>query len=72
MAVRLRWPGRLLAAVALLAIAIGSAEGLAVAFEAFLQNRVVEIMRAAGEVERASTIATAQRTPPTSPASPAR
>ena len=52
MAVRLRWPGRLLAAVALLAIAVGSAEGLAVAFEAFLQNRVTEIMRAAGEVER--------------------
>jgi hypothetical protein len=52
MAVRLRWPGRLLAAVALIAIAVGSAEGLAVAFEAFLQNRVTEIMRAAGEVER--------------------
>ena len=47
MATRLRWPGRLLAAIALLAIAVGSAEGLAVAFEAFLQNRVVEIMRAA-------------------------
>jgi hypothetical protein len=43
----------LLAAVALLAIAIGSAEGLAVAFEAFLENRVVDIMRANGAVERA-------------------
>ena len=52
MAVRLRWPGRLLAAVALLAIAIGSAEGLAVAFEAFLQNRIVEVSRAAGELAR--------------------
>ena len=53
MAGRLRWPGRLLAAVALMAIAVGSAEGLAVAFEAFLQNRVTEIMHAAGAVERA-------------------
>jgi hypothetical protein len=52
MAVRLRWPGRLLAALALLAIAIGSAEGLAVAFEAFLQNRVVEISHAAADVEK--------------------
>jgi hypothetical protein len=50
-ATRLRWFGKLLAAIALLAIAIGSAEGLAVAFEAFLQNRVVEIMRAAHKVE---------------------
>ena len=55
-ATRLRWPGRLLAGVALLAIAVGSAEGLAVAFEAFLQNRVVEIMRAAGDVDRAQQI----------------
>ena len=29
---RLRWSGQVLAAVALLAIAVGSAEGLAVAF----------------------------------------
>jgi hypothetical protein len=50
---RLRWPGRLLALTALLAIAIGSAEGLAIAFEAFLQNRVVEISRAARDLERA-------------------
>ena len=53
LATRLRWPGRTLAAVALLAIAIGSAEGLAVAFEAFLQNRVVDIMRASAAVDRA-------------------
>jgi hypothetical protein len=53
MATRLRWGGQLLAAVALLAIAIGSAEGLVVAFEAFLENRVVDIMRANGAVERA-------------------
>jgi hypothetical protein len=33
--------------------AVGSAEGLAVAFESFLQNRVVEIMQAAHGVERA-------------------
>jgi hypothetical protein len=57
MAGRLRWPGRLLAAIALLAIAIGSAEGLAVAFEAFLQNRVVEVMHAARDVERAQLAA---------------
>jgi hypothetical protein len=54
---RLRWPGRLLALTALLAIAIGSAEGLAVAFEAFLQNRVVEISRAARDLERAQLAA---------------
>jgi prefoldin subunit 5 len=53
MATRLRWGGQVLAAVALLAIAIGSAEGLAVALEAFLENRVVDIMRANGAVERA-------------------
>lgn len=53
MATRLRWGGQLLAAIALLAIAIGSAEGLAVAFEAFLQNRVVDIMRASAAVDRA-------------------
>jgi hypothetical protein len=53
MAPRLRWGGQMLAAVALLAIAIGSAEGLVVAFEAFLENRVVDIMRANGAVERA-------------------
>jgi hypothetical protein len=53
MATRLRWGGQLLAAIALLGIAIGSAEGLAVAFEAFLENRVVDIMRANGAVERA-------------------
>jgi hypothetical protein len=64
MAVRRRWPGRLLAAVALLAIAVGSAEGLAVAFEAFLQNRVTEIMRAAGEVERLERNLTRRPTPP--------
>ena len=38
MATRLRWGGKMLAAVALLAIAIGSAEGLVVAFEAFLDG----------------------------------
>ena len=53
MATRLRWGGKMLAAVALLAIAIGSTEGLIVAFEAFLENRVVDIMRANGAVERA-------------------
>lgn len=53
LATRLRWGGQVLAAVALLAIAVGSAEGLAVAFEAFLQNRVVDIMRANGAVDRA-------------------
>jgi hypothetical protein len=53
LATRLRWGGQLLAAVALLAIAVGSAEGLAIAFEAFLQNRVVDTMRANGAVERA-------------------
>jgi hypothetical protein len=53
MAVRLRWTGRMLAGVALLAISILSAEGLSVALEAFLQNRVAEIARAAGELERA-------------------
>jgi hypothetical protein len=53
LATRLRWGGQVLAAVALLAIAIGSAEGLAVALEAFLENRVVDIMRANGAVERA-------------------
>jgi hypothetical protein len=50
---RLGFAGRMLAGVALIAIAIGSFEGLTVAFEAFLQNRVVEIMRAAHDVEKA-------------------
>ena len=53
LATRLRWGGQLLAAIAPLAIAIGSADGLAVAFEAFLENRVIDIMRANGAVERA-------------------
>ena len=53
MATRLRWGGQLLAAVALLAIATVSAEGLAVAIEAFLQNRVVDITRANAAVDRA-------------------
>ena len=53
MATRLRWGGRMLAAVALLAIAIVSAEGLAVAVESFLQNRVVDIMHASAAVDRA-------------------
>lgn len=52
-ATRLRIGGRLVAFLALAAIAVGSAEGLAVAFEAFLQNRVVEIARAARDVEKA-------------------
>ena len=55
MATRLRWGGQLLAAIALLAIAIGSAEGLAVAFEAFLQNRVADIMRASAAVDPGAT-----------------
>jgi hypothetical protein len=53
MATRLRCGGQVLAAVALLSIAVGSAEGLAVALEGFLENRVVDIMRANGAVERA-------------------
>ena len=53
MATRLRWSGQLLAAVALLAIATVSAEGIAVAIEAFLQNRVVDITRANAAVDRA-------------------
>ena len=57
MAVRLRWPGRLLAASRFWRSPSESAEGLAVAFEVFLQNRVVDIMRAAGEVDRAVGIA---------------
>ena len=53
MATRLRWGGQLLAAIALLAIATVSAEGIAVAIEAFLQNRVVDITRANAAVDRA-------------------
>ena len=53
MATRLRWGGQMLAAIALLGIAVGSAEGLGIAFEAFLQNRVVDIMRANAAVDRA-------------------
>jgi hypothetical protein len=53
MASRLHWQSQLLAAIALLGIAVGSAEGLGVAFESFLQNRVVDIMRANGAVDRA-------------------
>jgi hypothetical protein len=53
MATRLRWGGQLLATVALLGIAVVSAEGLAVAIEAFLQNRVVDISRANAAVDRA-------------------
>ena len=46
MATRLRWGGQLLAAIALLGIAVGSAEGLGVAFQILPANRVVDIMRA--------------------------
>jgi hypothetical protein len=53
MATRLRWGGQLLAAITLLAIATVSAEGIAVAIEAFLQNRVVDITRANAAADRA-------------------
>ena len=61
LATRLRWSGKLLAMIALLAIAVGSAEGLAVAFEAFLNNRVTAIMHAAHEVERAKQVVAAAK-----------
>lgn len=53
MMTRVRLFKKLLTFIALIAIAVGSAEGLAVAFEAFLQNRVTEIMRVNHEVKRA-------------------
>ena len=53
MATRLRWGGQLLAAIALLAIAVGAAEGRAGAVVAVLQNRVADIMRASAVVDRA-------------------
>ena len=52
MATRLRWPANC-SRPALLAIATVSAEGIAIAVEAFLQNRVVDIMRANAAVDRA-------------------
>jgi hypothetical protein len=54
-ATRIRWRGKLLAFIALLAISVGSAEGLALVFEQFLNNRVAEIS------QEARSVAAAQR-----------
>ena len=47
---RLPWYGQILAGFVLLCIAVGSFEGLSLAFEQFVNNRVVEVMRADNNV----------------------
>jgi hypothetical protein len=50
-AVSLGWAGRIIAAVALTAIALASAEGLAIVFESFIDNRLVNVLQAQHRVE---------------------
>ena len=45
-ATQLTWPKQILTAMVLIAIAIGSAEGLSLAFEQFVNNRVISISQA--------------------------
>jgi hypothetical protein len=49
-AIHLRPLGQALAVVVLLAIAVGSFEGLSIAFEQFVNNRVINVMRAENDV----------------------
>jgi hypothetical protein len=53
-ATRLTLAGKALSAVALVTIAVGSAEALAVSFEMMLNNRAVDALRAASAVEAAN------------------
>jgi hypothetical protein len=59
-ATQLSFPKQLLAGVVLLAIAIGSAEGLSLAFEQFVNNRVVSISQAQREYKKAQAEVDAQ------------
>jgi hypothetical protein len=65
-ATRLRLLPRLMAGVVLLAIAVGSAEGLALAFEQMVNNRVLTVMDLQRELREASArleaVAMAQKT----------
>jgi hypothetical protein len=59
-AVSLGWTGRIFAAVALAAIALASAEGLAIVFESFIDNRLVNVLQAQHRVEVARQAADAE------------
>ena len=59
-ATQLSWPKQFLASVVLLAIAFGSAEGLSLAFEQFVNNRVISISRAQRAFTRAQVAVDAQ------------
>ena len=59
-ATQLSFPKQILSGVILLAIAIGSAEGLSLAFEQFVNNRVVTISQAQRQYAKAQAIVDAQ------------
>ena len=59
---RLGWAGRILATVALAAIALASAEGLSIVFESFIDNRLVNVLQAQHRVEDAKRAADAEQT----------
>ena len=59
-ATQLSWPKQLLAGVVLLAIAFASAEGLSLAFEQFVNNRVVSISQAQRQFAKAQAVVDAQ------------
>jgi hypothetical protein len=59
-AVSLGWAGRIIAAIALAAIALASAEGLAIVFESFIDNRLVNVLQAQHRVEIARQAANAE------------
>jgi len=61
-ALQLSAPKQILAALVLLAIAVGSAEGLSLAFEQFLNNRILTISKAQREYARAQALVDTQKT----------
>lgn len=59
-AIQLSWPKQILAGLVLMAIALGSAEGLSLAFEQFVNNRVVSISQAQRAFLKAKVISDAE------------
>lgn len=60
-AAQLSWPKQILAGLVLIAIALGSAEGLSLAFEQFVNNRVVSISQAQRSFLKAKAIVDTQK-----------
>jgi hypothetical protein len=60
-ATQLSWPKQILAGLVLIAIALGSAEGLSLAFEQFVNNRVVSISQAQRSFLKAKAIVDTQK-----------